>query len=98
MRVTCSHCGMSHALSDEQVKGHARVQFRCARCKEATAVQTNAADRTQVLLPLPAFARGHGARSPAALLGAEGRDLRLPEGKTISLSVIAGPARGAVHA
>jgi hypothetical protein len=89
---------MSHALSDEQVKGHARVQFRCARCKEATAVQTNAADRTQVLLPLPAFARGHGARSPVALLGAEGRDLRLPEGKTISLSVIAGPARGAVHA
>ncbi len=94
---------MSHALSDEQVKGHPRVQFRCARCAQATVVETNVADRTQVLLPMPAFARGNAlrgnaSRSPAALLGAEGRDLRLPEGKTISLSVISGPARGVVHA
>jgi hypothetical protein len=89
---------MSHALSDEQLKGRARVQFRCARCKKATLVETNAADRTQVLLPQPAFARGSRSRSPAALLGADARDLRLPEGRTISLSVISGPARGLVHA
>ncbi len=89
---------MSHALSDEQLKRHPRVQFRCARCLQATVVETNASDRTQVLLPRPSFARSASGRSPAALLGADSRNLRLPEGKTISLSVISGPARGAVHA
>jgi FHA domain len=94
---------MSHALSDEQLKGHPRVQFRCARCSQATIVETNVADRTQVLLPMPAFARSAsahsaGARNPAALLGAEGRELYLPAAKTISLSVISGPARGLAQA
>jgi hypothetical protein len=93
---------MSHALSDEQVKGHARVQFRCARCTQATIVETRPtvppADHTQVLLPQPSFARSAGGRSPSALMGADARGLRLPEGKTISLSVISGPAKGLVHA
>jgi hypothetical protein len=89
---------MAHALSDEQVKSHPRVQFRCARCTQATVIETRPAEHTQVLLPQPSFARGAGGRGPAALMGADGRDLRLPEGKTISLSVISGPARGLVHA
>jgi len=88
---------MPHVLSDAQLDRHSRVQFRCGCCRKATIVETNPADKTQVLLPPPSFARGAGGRSPTALLGAEGRELCLPAGKSISLSVISGPARGLVH-
>ena len=73
------------------------MKFVCARCGQPTVVESNPADHTQVLLPQPSFARGAGGRSPSALLGADKRDLRLPEGKTISLSVISGPAKGLVQ-
>lgn len=88
---------MPHVLGDAQLNRHPRVQFRCGRCSKATIVETNSVDHTQVLLPPPSFARGAGGRSPAALMGAESRELCLPAGKCISLSVISGPARGLVH-
>ena len=73
------------------------MKFVCASCGQATVVETHPADHTQVLLPQPSFARGAGGRSPSALMGADKRNLHLPEGKTISLSVISGPAKGLVQ-
>ena len=52
---------------------------------------------TQVLSPLPQFARSAGAPRMAGGGGDEASTLRLPAGKTIALSVIAGPARGFVY-
>jgi len=52
---------------------------------------------TQVLSPLPQFARSAGAPRLAGNLIDEAKDLRLPAGKTIALSIIAGPARGFVY-
>lgn len=54
-------------------------------------------EATQVLSPLPQFARGEGAPglSWGRLEGNAG--LRLPEGKAFALSVISGPSRGIVY-
>ena len=80
MRVTCSHCEMPHALSDAQLGGHTRVRFLCARCGGTTIVETNPADHTQVILPLPSFARvpapARGAARPRCWAPSH-RDLNL---------------------
>src|SRR5258708_35883067 len=98
MKVICSHCSAQHSLPDNQLVGHSRVQFRCAKCGKNTLVDnTKNPDATQILSPLPDFARSAGAprlaggEADAANLG------RLPAGKSVALSVIAGPARGVVY-
>jgi ribosomal protein S27E len=94
MQAACSFCGMLHVLNDAQVGGHAQVQFRCSRCGKSTIVQPRGADSTQVLSPLPEFARSGGGPAPAALLGADLSGLFLPPNKAIFLSVISGPDKG----
>jgi Inner membrane component of T3SS, cytoplasmic domain len=94
MRVLCSHCGTPHELKTAMIGGQLRVQFRCARCGQKTAVDTGAADRTQLVTPVPDFARV-GAAGGLGEPGLQG--LRLPTGKVISLSVIAGPAKGEAY-
>jgi pSer/pThr/pTyr-binding forkhead associated (FHA) protein len=100
MQAPCSHCGTLHALNDAQAGGHPRVQFRCSRCGKNTIVRTRGVDSThgvdskQVLSPLPDFARGGGGPGIAALLGVNAQGFYLPANKVISLSVIAGPAKG----
>ena len=54
-------------------------------------------DATQVLSPLPGFARSAGAPRLAGGLGDAASLLRLPAGKSVALSVIAGPARGLLY-
>jgi hypothetical protein len=93
MQAPCSHCGTLHALNDAQAGGHPRVQFRCSRCGKNTIVKTHGVDSTQVLSPLPDFARSGGGPG-AALLGPDAQGFFLPANKLICLSVIAGPARG----
>jgi hypothetical protein len=102
MQAPCSHCGTLHALNDAQTSGHPRVQFRCTRCGKNTVVKTPGADSTQVILPLADFARtGGGAvvapsreSGAASLRGPDAQGFFLPANKVISLSIIAGPARG----
>src|SRR5215471_7395878 len=95
MQAACSECGTRHALNDEQIGEHARVRYRCSRCGH-----TNVADvpprphRTQAISPLPSFARGDAPAGPADRFSSEYRGLALPEGKAITLTVIAGPAKG----
>jgi hypothetical protein len=93
MQAPCSHCGTLHALNDAQASGHPRVQFRCTRCGKNTIVKTQGADSTQVLSPLPDFARTGGS-GVTSLLGPDAQGFFLPANKVISLSIIAGPARG----
>ena len=93
MQALCSHCGSVHSLNDAQVSRHPRVQFRCARCGKNTVVKTQGVDATQVVSPLPDFART-GGPGMASLLGATAQGFYLPANKTISLSVISGPAKG----
>jgi pSer/pThr/pTyr-binding forkhead associated (FHA) protein len=74
------------------------VQFRCAKCGRTTLVEiAQNPEATQVLSPVPEFARSAGAPRLARGNSGEEIGLRLPAGKSIALSVIAGPARGLVH-
>jgi hypothetical protein len=98
MKVTCSSCGAQHNLPDAQLCGHSRVQFRCAKCGKSTVVDI--ADRpeaTQVSSPLPQFARSESAPRLSWNRLDEDPSLRLPDGKTLALSVISGPSRGVVY-
>jgi pSer/pThr/pTyr-binding forkhead associated (FHA) protein len=54
-------------------------------------------EATQILSPVPSFARSAGAPRLARGGIDEAIDLRLPAGKSIALSVIAGPTRGTVY-
>jgi S-DNA-T family DNA segregation ATPase FtsK/SpoIIIE len=74
------------------------VQFQCGKCRKSTVVEiAPSPDATQVLTPLPGFARSAGAPWLAASGGTEPNSLQLPSGKAIALSVIAGPSRGLVY-
>jgi hypothetical protein len=98
MKAACSSCGAQHSLPDAQLVGLSRVQFRCAKCGKSTLVEiAQNPDATQILSPLPQFARSAGA--PRLAGGADGGAglLHLPTGKSVALSVIAGPARGLVY-
>ncbi len=97
MEATCSSCGTQHVLNDEQIGDSPRVQFCCSKCGEATVVEvTLRPDRTQVITPMPSFARGGSAPGLGDTIASEYQGLALPAGKTITLSVIAGPAKGVV--
>jgi hypothetical protein len=97
MKAACSNCGAQHSLNDAQLVGLLRAQFRCAKCANITMVEiARNPDATQVLSPVPEFARSAGApRLAQAGINEEG--LRLPAGKVVALSVIAGPGRGTVY-
>jgi type III secretion system (T3SS) inner membrane Yop/YscD-like protein len=98
MKAACSSCGAQHSLPDSQLVGLPRVQFKCARCGVSTVVDIPPSpDATQVLTPLPGFARSAGAPWLAGNAVNEASSLQLPSGKAIALSVIAGPSRGLVY-
>jgi len=95
MKAACSSCGAHHSLPDARLVGLPRVQFQCARCGKNTIIEIQPSpDATQVLSPLPGFARSAGAPWLAGNTGESASSLHLPAGKSIALSVIAGPARG----
>jgi S-DNA-T family DNA segregation ATPase FtsK/SpoIIIE len=74
------------------------VQFQCGKCGKSTVIEIAPnPDATQVLTPLPDFARSAGAPRLAASGGVDPNSLQLPAGKAIALSVIAGPSRGLVY-
>ena len=98
MKSLCSKCGAQHNLPAAQLAGHSRVQFRCAKCGANSIVEVEPdLETTQVLSPVPGFARSAGAPRLSRGGSDEVTDLRLPPGKSIAVSVIAGPARGLVH-
>lgn len=98
MKAACSSCGAQHTLPDAQLVGRPRVQFFCAKCGKTTLVEVaQNPDATQVLSPLPDFARSAGAPRLGRGGVVEDIGLKLPLGKAIALSVIAGPAKGLVY-
>ena len=97
MKASCSNCGAQHSLPDEKLRGLPRVQFRCGKCGASTVIEiAQNPDATQILTPLPEFARSAGAPRLAGNAADLQSSLRLPAGKSLALSVIAGAARGLV--
>jgi predicted Zn finger-like uncharacterized protein len=97
MQAACSHCGTLHRLNESQIGDLRRVQFKCTQCGKPTLVELERRPEcTQVVTPLPAFARGAGAPRRISAYEEADSDVRLPPGKAISITVIGGPSRGSV--
>lgn len=112
MQAACQHCGAKYSLDDKKIAQHAKVQFKCAKCGQTTVLDTRAPaaapepeaarspEATQAVSPMPSFARTGGGSASAAMAGtiiSQYAGLSLPADKVISLSVIAGAAKGLVH-
>lgn len=89
MQATCDHCGTKHVLDDRQVAGSLRVKFRCTRCGQITRVEV-ASDPKRADQSVRADAEIFV--EPTAVSDQLG--LGLPEGKTITLTVVDGKSQG----
>jgi Inner membrane component of T3SS, cytoplasmic domain len=97
MQVSCTHCGTEHVLKDTDVGVHPKVQFHCSKCRRATVVETNRRpEATMVISPLPSFARANASGSNLHLLEQDD-SAKLPAGMNVTLTIISGPGKGAVH-
>lgn len=88
---------MEHVLRDAEVAAHTKVQFHCSKCRQTTVVEIHLRpDQTMVISPLPSFARANASTSNLNLVQQDD-GLKLPAAKTATLTVVSGPAKGAVH-
>lgn len=88
---------MQHVLKDAEVAAHRKVQFHCSKCGRTTIVDIkNRPDQTNVISPLPSFARG-GANSSSLNLPPADSGVKLPAAKSVVLTIVSGPEKGAVH-
>jgi predicted Zn finger-like uncharacterized protein len=98
VQAACSNCGTEHVLSDAQISGYTRVQFRCSKCGQPTVVEvTRKADRTMAITPLPSFARADGTGSSRRLVEGQYEGLSLPLDARVILTIISGPGKGNVY-
>ncbi len=98
MQTACSQCGTQHILNDAQIGDRPRVQFRCTKCGQANIVEVKRRpDRTVAITPLPSFARVEGAQGTGIKAAGDYPGLSLPLDRVVTLSVIAGPAKGLVY-
>src|SRR5258708_14531732 len=97
MKAVCGDCGTEQLLKEAEVAADAKVQFHCSKCRKSTVVEIELRpDRTMVISPLPSFARSNANRSNLNLVPEED-GLKLPPAKAAILTVVSGPAKGAVH-
>jgi predicted Zn finger-like uncharacterized protein len=98
MQTSCSSCGARYNLNDQQIAGHAQVQFRCAKCGKTTVVRlAKQPERTAVISAMPTLGRAERSGGDASAIISEFQGLVLPADKTITLAVTEGPAKGLVH-
>jgi predicted RNA-binding Zn-ribbon protein involved in translation (DUF1610 family) len=98
MQTACIHCGTEHLLKDAEFGGHSKVQFKCSKCGKTTIIEIKRrVDSTVVMSPLPSFARANATSSNLNLPPPD-PSLRLPQKKTVVLTVLSGPAQGQTFA
>ena len=97
MQTACIHCGTEHLLKDAEFGGHSKVQFKCSKCGKTTIIEIKRrVDSTVVMSPLPSFARANATSSNLNLPPPD-PSLRLPQKKTVVLTILSGPAQGQTH-
>jgi hypothetical protein len=97
MQTACIHCGQQHVLKDLEIGAHPKVQFRCSKCGKTTVIEIKRrVDSTMVISPMPSFARAE-ATTASLRLPPPDPGLHLPAAARIVLTVVSGPAQGAVH-
>ena len=83
-------------MKDADKTVHPKVQFRCSKCGKTTVVDvTRSPDATQVITPLPSFARADASTSSLKLPPAD-PGLKLPAEGVFVLAIVSGPATGEV--
>ena len=93
MQASCRHCGAQHSL-DDAAAAQPSVRFRCWMCGQRNVFEIPARPtKTQVVVQPRSSPRG-GGRSRERTAAGRLPGLALPDGKTITLSVTAGPSKG----
>jgi hypothetical protein len=97
MRVRCLHCAAQVELDDRRVKGRKMAQIRCWMCAQSSVVDLLPPDLKSSTIATDALAPQD---RPSAATRLEQSDsarvatLDLPPGKSIAISVVAGPSQG----
>jgi hypothetical protein len=97
MRVRCLHCAAQVELDDRRVKGRKMAQIRCWMCAQSSVVDLVPPDLKSSTIATDALAPQD---RPSAATRLEQSDsarvatLDLPPGKSIAISVVAGPSQG----
>lgn len=94
MQASCRHCGAQHSL-DDAAAAQPRVRFRCWMCGQTNVFEIPARPtRTQVGVQPRSSPRGGVGRGRERTVAGRIPGLALPDGKTIAISVTAGPSKG----
>lgn len=92
MIIECPYCGAKHSLDENALSGKSQLQGKCAKCQRSFSVNTP----TVVAAAYGAPAQPAPAVEKTQLAAVNTGVAALPEGKTVALSVIAGPSKGQV--
>ena len=91
MNVQCHACGKGHPLADDVFGDQEVYWLKCAACGQAVRVVS------PKLRTLKMETTAQVASPITAELSPEGRELRLPEGRQLSLRVVEGEGKGTVY-
>jgi hypothetical protein len=98
MRVRCTHCSAQADLDDRLYKGRRMAQIRCWMCAQSSLVDLVPVDLNSSTLVADAVAPPEDRPFTPARLAEASRTqtatLDLPVGKSITISVVAGPSAG----
>lgn len=91
MQAACAHCGHVQTVAEEALGGREVIQVTCASCGKAFQVYSPRmgdfkADTTR-----------HAVDSVTSEISPDGRTLRLPPGKTVSVKILEGEEKGTVY-
>lgn len=90
MIVQCPQCLTKYSLDESRFAGSASIRGRCKTCQSLFTVDLPA--KPAAPPPPPSSSNIEGTR-----VSRGGVDLRLPEGKIVSLSVTEGPLKGQIY-
>jgi hypothetical protein len=97
MRVRCLHCAAQVELDDRRVKGRKMAQIRCWMCAQTSVVDLVPPDLKSSTIATDALTpqdRPSAATRLEQSASATVATLDLPSGKSIAISVVAGPSQG----
>jgi hypothetical protein len=97
MRVRCLHCAAQVELDDRRVKGRKMAQIRCWMCAQSSVVDLLPPDLKSSTIATDALAPQDRPSAATRLEQSESArvaTLDLPPGKSIAISVVAGPSQG----
>jgi ribosomal protein S27E len=91
MQAGCPHCGHVQTVNEESFNGREVMQVACGSCGKEFQIWNPGLGR------LDADTTRHAVESITSEITDDGRTLRLPAGKTVSIKVLQGEDKGTVY-